>query len=158
MATYMLKRDIENEPIILMRLSGVQMERLNPEVGCLPTTSNERGSAGRRTAMLSALKKPLKLLSASEEHARMLSGSRRRPQRSRYPSRCNSPASRPLRARFGMSTRLPNRRRGISPLRAAPYAAERPMPRILAVFVGDPPQGRQALDHPSLEVEWFHRF
>ena len=102
-----------------MRLSGVQMERLNPEVGCLPTTSNERGSAGRRTAMLSALKKPLKLLSASEEHARMLSGSRRRPQRSLYPSRCNSPASRPLRARFGMSTRLPSRRLGISSLRAA---------------------------------------
>ena len=74
MATYMLKRDIENEPIILMRLSGVQMERLDPEFECLPTTSNGRGSAGRRTGMLSALKKPLKLLSASEEHARMFSG------------------------------------------------------------------------------------
>ncbi len=83
--------------------------------------------------MLSALKKPLKLLSASEEHARMFSGSRRRLQRSRYPSRCNSPASRLLRARFGMNTRLPSRRLGISPLRAAPYAAERPMPRTLAV-------------------------
>ena len=56
--------------------------------------------------MLSALRKPLKLLSASEEHARMFSGSRRRLQRSRYPSRCNLPASRLLRARFGMSTRL----------------------------------------------------
>ena len=38
MATYMLKRDIENEPIILMRLSGVQMERLDPE-GWVPSNN-----------------------------------------------------------------------------------------------------------------------
>ena len=40
MATYMLKRDIENEPIILMRLSGVQMERLDPE-GWVPSNNIE---------------------------------------------------------------------------------------------------------------------
>ena len=84
-----------------------------------------------------------------------------------------------------MSTRLPSSRLGISPLRAASYAPERPMPRILASpppsaaglrpdrAVGwfenrprraDPPlrrqspQGRQALHHPSLEAEWFHQF
>ena len=40
MATYMLKRDTENEPVILMRLDGPQMERLDPE-GWVPSNDIE---------------------------------------------------------------------------------------------------------------------